>query len=163
MPNVIRRTKYKAAQWVVLSIPENNTRFQSSWVNIYKFFLFILFGCKWVISCIFILVRVNVNRLTVTNKNCHGKTILLTWKTVTVAQRRESKFFLSQRPVLGSQNMQPNSCIPRILKSHKLISFVKLKLQILTFSHLKINMKRDRRPKNTTTLSMVLNMTTSCL
>ena len=39
-----------------------------------------------------------------------------TWKTVTVAQRRESKFFLSQTPVSGSQNLQPNKFIPSILK-----------------------------------------------
>lgn len=43
--------------------------------------------------------------------------VLLTWKTVTMAQRRESKFFLSGRvsPSLSDPNLQPNRCIPRIL------------------------------------------------
>lgn len=42
---------------------------------------------------------------------------MLTWKTVTMAQRRESKFFLSGRvsPSLSDPNLQPNRCIPRIL------------------------------------------------
>ena len=40
----------------------------------------------------------------------------MTWKTVTVAHSRESKFFLSQLPVSGSQNLQPNRFMPRILR-----------------------------------------------
>ena len=40
----------------------------------------------------------------------------ITWKTVTVAQSKESKFFLSLIPVSGSTNLQPNRFIPRILK-----------------------------------------------
>ena len=39
-----------------------------------------------------------------------------TWKTVTVAQSKESKFFLSLIPVSGSTNLHPNRFIPRILK-----------------------------------------------
>ena len=81
-----------------------------------------------------------------------------TWKTVTVAQRSESKFFLSQTPVRGSQNMQPNSCIPRILTSNMMMI-----LMIRQGSHLNMKMNKERRPKKTTTLSMVLSMTTSCL
>ena len=38
-----------------------------------------------------------------------------TWKTVTVAQSKESKFFLWQVPVSGSQNLHPNRFMPRIL------------------------------------------------
>ena len=68
--------------------------------------------------------------------------MLWTWKTVTSAQRRESKFFLSQFPVLGSQNLQPNKFIPRILK---------------------MNMNNMRRPKKTATLSMVFSITISDL
>ena len=34
----------------------------------------------------------------------------MTWKTVIVAQSNESKFFLSQIPVTGEQNIHPNSC-----------------------------------------------------
>lgn len=47
--------------------------------------------------------------------------ILLTWKTVTMAQRRESKFFLSGTvsPSLSEPNLHPNRCIPRILKRTK--------------------------------------------
>lgn len=46
---------------------------------------------------------------------------MLTWKTVTMAQRRESKFFLSGRvsPSLSDPNLQPNRCIPRILTQEK--------------------------------------------
>lgn len=46
---------------------------------------------------------------------------MLTWKTVTMAQRRESKFFLSGRvsPSLSDPNLQPNRCIPRILTEKK--------------------------------------------
>ena len=35
---------------------------------------------------------------------------------MTVAQRRESKFFLWQLPVSGSQNLHPNKFMPRILR-----------------------------------------------
>ena len=80
-----------------------------------------------------------------------------TWKTVTVAQRRESKFFLSQRPVLGSQNIQPNNCIPRMLKECCLM------INHFCPIYLNIKMKRDKSPKKTTTLSIVLSMTISCL
>lgn len=44
--------------------------------------------------------------------------VRLTWNTVTVAQSRESKFFLSGKvsPVSWRKpNLQPNRCIPRIL------------------------------------------------
>lgn len=46
---------------------------------------------------------------------------MLTWKTVTMAQRRESKFFLSGRvsPSRSDPNLQPNRCIPRILTQKK--------------------------------------------
>ena len=42
---------------------------------------------------------------------------ILTWKTVTMAHKRESKFFLSGSvsPSLSDPNLQPNRCIPRIL------------------------------------------------
>ena len=40
----------------------------------------------------------------------------ITWKTVTVAQSKESKFFLSLIPVSGSTNLHPNRFIPKILK-----------------------------------------------
>ena len=42
---------------------------------------------------------------------------LLTWKTVTVAQSSESKFFLSQKSSspTRSQNLQPNRFIPKML------------------------------------------------
>lgn len=48
------------------------------------------------------------------------KVFMLTWNTVTIAQRRESKFFLSGRvsPSLSDPNLQPNRCILRIL-THK--------------------------------------------
>ena len=57
---------------------------------------------------------------------------------MTVAQSRESKFFLSQFPVSGLQNLHPNKFIPRILN---------------------IKMKSINKPKNTATLSIVLNIT----
>lgn len=44
----------------------------------------------------------------------------LTWNTVTVAQSRESKFFLSGKvsPLFCCRpNLQPKRCIPRILKN----------------------------------------------
>lgn len=44
--------------------------------------------------------------------------LYLTWNTVTVAQRRESKFFLSGVPN-SSWNLQPNRFIPKILKTKR--------------------------------------------
>ena len=85
----------------------------------------------------------------------------ITWKTVTVAQSRESKFFLSQTPVSGSQNLQPNKFIPRILKSNALFYFSKSKDNI--FLYLKMKMNKAKSPKKTATLSIVFNMTISCL
>ena len=57
---------------------------------------------------------------------------------MTRAHRRESKFFLSQVPVSGSQNLQPNKFIPRMLK---------------------MKMKSISRPKKTATLSIVFSIT----
>ena len=75
-----------------------------------------------------------------------------TWKTVTVAHKRESKFFLSQTPVSGSQNLHPKRFIPRILHNFQNESMnVNLKA-----SHLKMKMKRASNPKNTATLSMIV-------
>ena len=37
-----------------------------------------------------------------------------------VAQSKESKFFLSQKPVVWSQNLHPNNCMPSMLKIAKL-------------------------------------------
>ena len=50
--------------------------------------------------------------------------VLDTWNTVTVAQRRESKFFLSQTPVSGSQNLHPKRFIPRMLQFIKITHVV---------------------------------------
>ena len=66
---------------------------------------------------------------------------LCTWNTVTVAQSKESKFFLSQIFVSGSQNLQPKRFMPRM-------------------ENMKMN--NMRRPKKTATLSIVRSITISC-
>ena len=43
------------------------------------------------------------------------------------------------------------------------VKLVKILNLAALISNLKINIKRERRPKNTTTLSIVRSMTTSCL
>ena len=78
---------------------------------------------------------------------CRGKFLLVvhhnfcTWNTVTVAQSKESKFFLSQILVSGSQNLQPKRFMPRMEK---------------------MKMNNMRRPKKTATLSIVRSITISC-
>ena len=81
----------------------------------------------------------------------------MTWKTVTVAHSRESKFFLSQLPVSGSQNLQPNRFMPRILRR---VEGDHTRILYISTLHLNIKMNSIRRPKKTATLSIVLNMTT---
>lgn len=66
---------------------------------------------------------------------------LCTWNTVTVAHSKESKFFLSQIFVSGSQNLQPKRFMPRMEN---------------------MKMKSMRRPKKTATLSIVRSITISC-
>ena len=83
---------------------------------------------------------------------------------MTVAHKRESKFFLSQTPVSGSQNLHPKRFIPRMLQSSKIKVMYYVCIGFLFFnSHLKMKMKRASNPKNTATLSMVLSITISCL
>ena len=87
-----------------------------------------------------------------------------TWNTVTVAHSRESKFFLSQTPVSGSQNLHPNRFIPRILKKTSFSTLNKKLLFFKAFSiHLKIKMNKASNPKNTATLSIVFSITINCL
>ena len=82
---------------------------------------------------------------------------------MTVAHSRESKFFLSQTPVSGSQNLHPNRFIPRILKKMSFSTFKKW-LFFKAFSiHLKIKMNKASKPKNTATLSIVFSITINCL
>ena len=54
-----------------------------------------------------------------------------TWKTVTVAHRRVSKFFLSHPVRLPSgllpQNLHPNRFMPRMLKKKRFLSELKKK------------------------------------
>ena len=79
---------------------------------------------------------------------------------MTVAQSRESKFFLSQLPVSGSQNLQPNRFMPRILsRGTKIVSKMKKKRCLYASCYLKMKIKSISRPKKTATLSMVLSMT----
>lgn len=50
-----------------------------------------------------------------------GCSMLSTWKTVTMAQSKESKFFLSGRvsPSRSEANLQPKRCIPRMLRGER--------------------------------------------
>lgn len=110
---------------------------------------------------------------------------IFTWKTVKIAQRRESKFFLEHSKSRCSlwatltclQNLQPNKFIPKMLQKQFRIfsfSFVKrlsivdkfllsLSLEFVrrsNFSYLKMKMNRSKSEKNVATLSIVRSITT---